>query len=107
MLVQQAAEKALKAALISLDIDPPRVRNLELLADLLPEGWTVRSATQDLLLERASLELGEGGDERSVLTTLCYMYRMSRVRRDYVHGAECTDEQTIKDPGTDRSEAPG
>jgi len=48
MLAQQAAEKALKAALISLDIDPPRVHNLELLADLLPEGWAVRSAKQDL-----------------------------------------------------------
>jgi HEPN domain-containing protein len=48
MLAQQAAEKALKAALIVLDIDPPRTHNLQLLADLLPEGWDVRATSADL-----------------------------------------------------------
>lgn len=48
MLAQQAAEKALKAELIFLDIDPPRVHNLELLADLLPHDSAVRSLPADL-----------------------------------------------------------
>lgn len=48
MLAQQAAEKALKAALIVLDVDPPRTHNLQLLADLLPADWSVHAASADL-----------------------------------------------------------
>ena len=48
MLAQQAAEKALKAGLIILDVDPPRTHNLELLADMLPEPWQVRRVSNDL-----------------------------------------------------------
>jgi HEPN domain-containing protein len=44
---QQAAEKALKAALVSLGIDPPRTHNLQLLADLLPVQWGVSSLEVD------------------------------------------------------------
>ena len=47
MLAQQAAEKALKAALILLDIDPPRTHNLQLLVDLLPKDWSVSSVSVD------------------------------------------------------------
>ena len=47
MLAQQAAEKALNAALILLDIDPPRTHNLQLLVDLLPEDWPVSSVSVD------------------------------------------------------------
>lgn len=48
MLAQQAAEKALKAALIFLDTDPPRTHNLQLLADLLPDGWALRATSADV-----------------------------------------------------------
>ena len=44
---QQAAEKALKAALVLPDIDPPRTHNLQLLADLLPTDWGVAALEID------------------------------------------------------------
>jgi HEPN domain-containing protein len=47
-LAQQSAEKALKAGLVLLDIDPPRTHNLELLADLLPDDWAVHESSVDL-----------------------------------------------------------
>lgn len=47
-LAQQSAEKALKAGLVLLDIDPPRTHNLELLADLLPDDWAVHESPVDL-----------------------------------------------------------
>jgi HEPN domain-containing protein/predicted nucleotidyltransferase len=39
LLAQQGAEKAVKAALILLDIDPPRTHDLNALWDLLPADW--------------------------------------------------------------------
>lgn len=47
-LSQQSAEKALKAALIFLQIDYPRTHNLALLRDLIPTGWQVKTAFPDL-----------------------------------------------------------
>lgn len=41
-LAQQAAEKALKAGLCFLGIEVPRSHNLNLLRNLLPEGFTVK-----------------------------------------------------------------
>jgi HEPN domain-containing protein len=43
-----AGEKALKAALILLDVDPPRTHNLQLLADLLPADWGLEAIPADL-----------------------------------------------------------
>jgi len=57
MLAQQSAEKAVKAGLVSLDIDPPRTHNLELLVDLLPDDWTIHESSADLA--RLSLWLVE------------------------------------------------
>ena len=48
MAVVRAGGPARPAALIVVDIDPPRTHNLQLLADLLPEGWGVRSTPADL-----------------------------------------------------------
>ena len=45
---QQAAEKALKAALLLESIEFPFVHDLDILCDLLPEDWTVRDAYSDL-----------------------------------------------------------
>ena len=45
---QQAAEKALKAALIFLQIDFRRTHNLNVLRDLLPEGWQLKTAPSNL-----------------------------------------------------------
>jgi HEPN domain-containing protein len=39
---QQAAEKALKAALTFVDIDPPKSHNLDALRNTLPPGWAVQ-----------------------------------------------------------------
>ena len=45
---QQAAEKALKAVLIFLQIDFRRTHNLNVLRDLLPESWQLKAAHPDL-----------------------------------------------------------
>ncbi|MDE0425065.1 MAG: HEPN domain-containing protein [Candidatus Poribacteria bacterium] len=45
---QQAAEKALKAALIFLQIDFRRTHNLNVLRDLLPESWQLKTTHPDL-----------------------------------------------------------
>jgi HEPN domain-containing protein len=47
-LAQQGAEKAVKAGLVSLDIDPPRTHILQLLVDLLPSDWQVHESPADL-----------------------------------------------------------
>lgn len=51
-LAQQAAEKALKAALVLADKAPPKTHDLELLRSLLPHGW--RSKRHPADLERLS-----------------------------------------------------
>ena len=45
---QQAAEKALKAALIFLQIDFPRTHDLDTLRDLVPESWQLKTVHPDL-----------------------------------------------------------
>ena len=45
---QQSAEKALKAALIFLQIDFHRTHNLNVLRDLLPENWQLKITHPDL-----------------------------------------------------------
>lgn len=47
-LCQQAAEKALKAALVSEEIGFPLTHDLDALRNLLPEGWPVRDTHGDL-----------------------------------------------------------
>ena len=42
---QQCAEKSLKAALIHVGIEPPKLHNLASLVELLPPSWRVRTAT--------------------------------------------------------------
>ena len=56
-LAQQSAEKAVKAGLVLLDVDPPRTHNLELLVDLLPDDWAAEealAAARDLLATMSS-----------------------------------------------------
>ena len=48
LLAQQAAEKALKAVLIFLQIEYPYTHNLNVLRNLVPEGWTLKENNQDL-----------------------------------------------------------
>lgn len=47
-LAQQAAEKALKAALILEGVDFPFRHDLDALRNLLPEGWSVKDEYPDL-----------------------------------------------------------
>ena len=47
-LAQQAAEKALKGALILEGIGFPFIHDLDALRDLLPRGWPVKDAHADL-----------------------------------------------------------
>jgi HEPN domain-containing protein len=42
-LAQQAVEKALKAALIMAGVNPPRIHVLDVLKNLLPADWSVRT----------------------------------------------------------------
>ena len=45
---QQAAEKALKAVLIFLEIDFPRTHDLNILRNLVPEHWELQTTHPDL-----------------------------------------------------------
>ncbi len=45
---QQAAEKALKAALVLAGVDPPRTHDLNDLRNRLPGGWRVKGSPSDL-----------------------------------------------------------
>ena len=47
-LAQQSAEKAIKALLIFAGVDFPRTHDLDLLRDLIPADWPVRSEIPDL-----------------------------------------------------------
>ena len=47
-LAQQAGEKAIKAALIFLQVGFPFTHALDVLRDLLPSGWTVKHEHPDL-----------------------------------------------------------
>jgi len=47
-LAQQAAEKALKAVLVLLDIDFPKRHDLDALRNLVPAGWNLKAAVPDL-----------------------------------------------------------
>jgi HEPN domain-containing protein len=49
-LAQQAAEKALKAALIFAEVDFPRRHDLDGLRNLLPVSWTVKQEHPDLAI---------------------------------------------------------
>ena len=47
-LAQQAAEKALKAILVFASIEPPRSHDLDLLRNLAPAGWQLKTSLSDL-----------------------------------------------------------
>ena len=47
-LAQQAAEKALKAALVAVDVEFPFRHDLDALRNLLPPGWRIKSEHPDL-----------------------------------------------------------
>ena len=47
-LSQQAAEKALKAALVLEEVEFPFTHDLDALRNLLPDGWSVRDTHADL-----------------------------------------------------------
>lgn len=47
-LAQQAAEKALKAALVHLQLEFPRTHDLDLLLNLMPDDWTLHDQSIDL-----------------------------------------------------------
>jgi HEPN domain-containing protein len=47
-LAQQAAEKAIKAIFVLLDIEFPFTHDLDRLRDLLPEDWRVKTEYPDL-----------------------------------------------------------
>lgn len=62
-LAQQAAEKAIKAALIYLQIDFPRSHDLDALRNLLPDSWRVKEECPDLaVLTEWSVEARYPGD---------------------------------------------
>jgi HEPN domain-containing protein len=48
-LAQQSAEKAIKAALIFLEIDFPRQHDLDALRQLMPLGWRTKEEFADLV----------------------------------------------------------
>ncbi len=47
-LAQQAAEKAIKAVLVFLQIDFPKSHDLDLLRNLVPDGWQLKLRHPDL-----------------------------------------------------------
>lgn len=68
-LAQQAAEKAIKGALVLLQIDFPKTHDLDLLCTLLPEDWKAKSDPGDLAeLSEWSVEARYPGDWPEVRT---------------------------------------
>ena len=62
-LSQQAAEKALKAALVLEGIEFPFTHDLDALRNRLPEGWSVRTTHSDLAeLTQGAVETRYPGD---------------------------------------------
>ena len=62
-LAQQAAEKAMKGALVFLQIEFPRTHDLDLLCSLLPADWKIKSDKMDLSeLSEWSVEARYPGD---------------------------------------------
>jgi HEPN domain-containing protein len=62
-LAQQAAEKALKAALVLEQVDFPKTHDLDSLRALVPEGWTLRDTGADLAaLSQWAVEARYPGD---------------------------------------------
>ena len=47
-LAQQAAEKAMKTILVFLQVDFPKIHDLDALRNLLPNGWKVKTEHPDL-----------------------------------------------------------
>lgn len=45
---QQAVEKALKTALVFVQVDVPRTHEIDLIRDLLPDDWALREAASDV-----------------------------------------------------------
>lgn len=48
LLAQQSAEKAIKSIFVFLDERVPRSHDLDMLKNLLPDGWTIKSRFDDL-----------------------------------------------------------
>lgn len=62
-LAQQAAEKAIKAALIFLQVEFPRTHNLNTLQELIPADWRVKHVAADLArLSEYAVEARYPGD---------------------------------------------
>lgn len=62
-LAQQAAEKAIKAALVYLQVEFPKTHDLDLLCTLLPSDWKTSSERVDLAeLSEWSVEARYPGD---------------------------------------------
>ena len=62
-LAQQAAEKAIKSALVFLAIDFPKTHDLDALRNLLPGGWDLTRTSEDLAeLTEWSVEARYPGD---------------------------------------------
>ena len=62
-LAQQAAEKAVKGALVFLHIDFPKSHDLDLLRRFVPEDWRLKTAPEDLAeLSEWSVEARYPGD---------------------------------------------
>lgn len=60
-LAQQAAEKALKSALVFLQVEYPFLHDLDAIRSRLPDGWLVKQEHPDLAL---LTECGEPGVQR-------------------------------------------
>lgn len=64
---QQAAEKALKAALVLANLDPERTHDLDTLRNELPPGWRVKTRQTDLApLSRYGVEVRYPDDATAI-----------------------------------------
>ena len=81
---QPAAEKALKAALISVEVDPPKTHNIRMPLDLLPED----------------IDIPEGVEESVILTDYAVEFRYpgntERVEEEEYRKAICLAESVVK-----------
>jgi len=98
-LAQQAAEKALKAALVSQEVDFPFRHDLDALRNFLPDGWRVKTEHPDLAeLTEWAVEARYPGDwPDATVEAAQRAARQSRAVYDCIvidleqHGIRCTD----------------
>jgi len=108
---QQAAEKAIKAIFVFLQVDFPFTHDLNRLRDLLPEGWAVKEDFPDLaglsewaVEPRYPVDLREATheDEQAAIEQARNVYETA-LKDLEAHGYDQKDEEVRDEPAEEES----